>query len=174
MVNLEESMEQILSKLDTPSRSGLDKYLPDMTDITITSDKGDTIEFSYRNGVVEGYIQKSKDITKKEINNILIFDSNAQIEYNKYPDIDCTIPNISGKHTLACINGDYMVLIRSDDAINIESPMQQIIQKIDAKPSQGTIPTSNVQVPVKPDTSSKGSGCLIATATYGTELAPQV
>lgn len=46
---------------------------------------------------------------------------------------------------------------------------------VSSKCGAGTVEKDGVCVPAKQQTSdNKGSGCLIATATYGTELAPQV
>jgi hypothetical protein len=75
------------------------------------------------------------------------------------------------------INNEYVLTIFSTDYGDVDTITNLIIEKIKNDGSLlecgiGTIEEDGVCV--LDDTSSKGGGCLIATATYGSEMAPQV
>ena len=66
------------------------------------------------------------------------------------------------RYQFGCIKDNLLITILADDVQITNSVMKQVITKIDGPLSLPKI------------SDSKGGGCLIATATYGSELAPQV
>ena len=65
---------------------------------------------------------------------------------------------------ISCVKNDLLIIVQAQNT-ETKSVMKQILDKID-----GSTPISNIAKNIE----SNGGGCLIATATYGSELAPQV
>lgn len=94
-----------------------------------------------------------------------------------------SLKNKDGFKALEYFDGIPQYLNSAENHLKVASVLLLDAQKIESASinekritcGQGTIEKDGVCVPAKQETSnSKGSGCLIATATYGTELAPQV
>ena len=93
---------------------------------------------------------------------------------NNYPDYVQNFPMVSTVSYIYIGNDIWEIFSESD--VDIYNEHQKLIQntinsfKLPATPPE----TTTVSLPQIEETEPKGGGCLIATATYGSELAPQV
>ncbi|MBI5146382.1 MAG: hypothetical protein HZA84_04090 [Thaumarchaeota archaeon] len=151
------------------SSNELERYLPDVNNIKITKNMDDIIEFSYESGIshIGGSITKYETIEQENSNfAAAVVLSDLKVDYNRYDKVDCASGKILSKNVLVCKKDRYHIVMRTDEDIDLEQPMVQMLGKLGAN-------HRNTGAYDKTPTISKG-GCLIATAAYGTEMSSQV
>lgn len=138
-----------------------------------------TLEISVSDKSNENAQNKAKmAIQERDAASSDLKNANAQLALG-----ESSLKNKDGFKALEYFDGIPQYLNSAENHLKVASVLLLDAQKIDSASinekritcGQGTIEKNGVCVPAKQETSnSKGNGCLIATATYGTELAPQV
>ncbi len=178
---LEDKLAKILEEKETPapktSKPELEMICEDFTfgKYTDLEDYSLLSELAFQ-GLTESNLDTSEILVEYEGNTL--YDFECQTFYKKWKQVTAEAErwNNSCSHLGKFPNADkiremynFFPVCRFADLDQLADPAPT--QKNEIVCGSGTIEKNGQCVP---DTKSKGGGCLIATATYGSELAPQV
>ena len=158
------------NELQFSQSTDLEKFVLDGYRLSNGYDGGNDIFFNNDVSTIEIHIYDDPNVVK---GNLQMYVNNRDVQITKNMNFECAGPHywqdqvIRGEwndfYSMKCIQGNLEVHISgccSFDEDTAESIMKQMLIKIDR--------------PLPKIENSKGGGCLIATATYGSEMATEV